>query len=182
MDINSLIKDIHNNAKAHGWWESDRPFEETVALIHSEWSEALEEARAGRGMVWYGENGKPEGIAFEIADGIIRCFDYLGRFASDKGVEPYPDGISIQELIEDAPDSDFMEDISISEIVSILHWSTSKLFETATDNYTETASKVMAVVVFACRWLDDQDINVETLILEKHRYNKQRPYKHRKKF
>ena len=39
-------KEIHENAVAHGWWEEDRTISEICALIHSELSEALEEARA----------------------------------------------------------------------------------------------------------------------------------------
>ena len=53
---------------------------EIVALIHSEVSEALEEYRNGRAQteVYYGENGKPEGIPIELADVIIRIFDFCG--------------------------------------------------------------------------------------------------------
>ena len=43
MKINDLITDIHQNAVNHGWWEGTRrSLAEIIALIHSEWSEALE--------------------------------------------------------------------------------------------------------------------------------------------
>lgn len=51
---NEWIQNIHRNSQIHGWWEQDRSMEEALALIHSEWSEALEEDRAGRPMVWHG--------------------------------------------------------------------------------------------------------------------------------
>lgn len=83
MTINQLAQDIHINAMEHGFWEGDRLFPETVALCHSELSEALEEARAGRPLVWYGPDGKPEGVAVELLDCVIRIFDYLSREGVD---------------------------------------------------------------------------------------------------
>jgi hypothetical protein len=36
MNINDLIRESHENAVAHGWWEEEQPFEELNALMHSE--------------------------------------------------------------------------------------------------------------------------------------------------
>lgn len=90
MTVNEFAKEVHENAVAHGWWETARSFPEVAALIHSEVSEALEEWRDGNpaiygccgipGAVYEFEGAcdkdektgtcKPEGVAVELCDAI----------------------------------------------------------------------------------------------------------------
>ena len=101
MTINELAKEIHKNAVEHGWWDEPRSFGDIIALCHSELSEALEEYRSGNEYAYFscgrdwncvlhdpnGDNSecfgcpkhKPEGIAVEMADCIIRIFDWCGK-------------------------------------------------------------------------------------------------------
>ena len=78
--IDWLIRKAYETAKSKGWHEEPGTVGDSIALMHTELSEALEEFRAG------GEPnacrtvaGKPEGVAVELADCVIRIFDFCGK-------------------------------------------------------------------------------------------------------
>ena len=82
--INEFSDEVHQNAVKHGWWTMAPSFPEVIALCHSELSEALEEYRKDGGMrMMYYEDGVPHGIAFELADVILRILDYCGHMGID---------------------------------------------------------------------------------------------------
>lgn len=65
MHIASIQKEIHDIAKAKGWWDNQngRPIGEIFANFHSEISEAWEEYRKGIDIDYiYTMQGKPEGV------------------------------------------------------------------------------------------------------------------------
>lgn len=53
MTISELVTRAHDNAVKHGFWNPAPAFGTSIALIHSELSEALEEERAGRPNFWF---------------------------------------------------------------------------------------------------------------------------------
>lgn len=112
MTINELVKNAHENAVKHGFWDYPLDFGTSIALIHSELSEALEEHRNGKPMIYYPhskcmecggrcvpdvvdecpdnpetcgayQKGKPEGIAVELADAVIWIADLCGYMGID---------------------------------------------------------------------------------------------------
>ncbi len=82
MNLNEFANEVHENAVAHGWWDEEKSFGEIIALCHSELSEALEEYRNHK-PVYYISGSKPEGMATELADCIIRILDYCGHIGID---------------------------------------------------------------------------------------------------
>jgi NTP pyrophosphatase (non-canonical NTP hydrolase) len=87
MKINDAVQSAYNNAKEHGWHDEPRTVGDLICLMHSELSEALEEHRNGHKPehIYYNENkpSKPEGIPIELADCIIRIFDFCGKYNID---------------------------------------------------------------------------------------------------
>lgn len=90
LTIRGLIAEAHATAREKGWHDSGfdaRTFGEEIALFHSELSEAMEAYREGDDLTRIthapmaaGEcsPAKPEGVAVELADTLIRIFDTCG--------------------------------------------------------------------------------------------------------
>ena len=196
MNLNEFAREVHANAVAHGWWDEERDTAEIIALIHSEWSEALEEYRAGRPMVWhecmdegqcpedrpvvceqctdcyyYGKKcehrgKKPEGIAVELIDGCIRILDFA---AHEKVSLEFG---SIEPLQPTPP-----------KLIADLHYYTSYALNDV-GKYGKIVEhdfipKWLGVAVYeALRFIHVQGLDPEKIMREKHEYNKTRPYRH----
>lgn len=214
MFINELAKAVHENAVAHGWWDDEREAPEIIALIHSEWSEALEEARADMPLAYItlkhnelspimteiiprGDDGayisemglsegkritdgKPEGVAVELIDGCIRILDLFGKLninaLDDETDTPYEiEGLYDEEVAREA-------NYPLSHTVAYLHGFTSDALKSDSATGPINPGPLTSALALAFSWVKNQGLDPLAILLEKHEFNKSRPYKHGKKF
>lgn len=210
MLVSELAKMVHENAVEHGWWEDEREAPEVLALIHSEWSEALEEARAGRPLAYIIANtdvyrdpeelvvprnaegkyiapwgkeyhGKPEGVAVELIDGCIRILDYIGKLGV---IEPGSEesDVVIEKLYTEKPFDDVESWEKLPVLVAHLHFHTSAVMKIKEEFPAGRVVQMLLTLSIAMSWVKKQGLDPLAILLEKHEYNKTRPYKHGKRF
>ncbi len=205
FDLEAFARDVHKNAVEHGWWEGERKSATIRALIVSEFSEALEEARAGRPMVWHKCNdpaegleicernaecpckvdmfdcdcpaydAKPEGIAVELIDGCIRILDYL-EHENDLALEVLTEWVKRGNNVAIKELGHMLGELDLEDLIDLATYSVSM------SRCTNTLYWMSAAYGMVWEWLHKQNLSPEWIIRNKHRYNKTRTYKHGKVF
>lgn len=210
MNLNRFLKEVHQNAVDHGFWEGERDITESAALIHSEWSEALEEYRADRPMIWYEckeiEHATPKPCdPKDLGD----CLNYEVQNTCPHGGKK-PEGIAVElldgcirildlfgkygrtcsststlELINRIRTNNptLTKDTSLPTLVCALHSLTAKAADRAfaLTNKAQALAPLEPAIGLVFFWLSENGVDPEKLMAEKHEFNKSRPYKHGKK-
>jgi hypothetical protein len=194
LDLNEFAKEVHAVAVEHGWWEGEEnnDIDTKIALIHAEWSEALEEYRDGRPMVYvlsvegdeemtprYETDAdkfagrKPEGIAVELVDGCIRIMDMMAH-----------EGMKLYEADDLRP-----RNCTLPRLVTTLHYCTSNVVDHVNNSGKWIRNGLDVVgndfnccLTTAMAWLDDQGVDMDEILRLKHEYNKTRERLHGKLF
>lgn len=196
MDWNKFAKDVHQVAVDKGWWDKPRSFNDVICMCICELAEAVEEYRNGRPNYYHlcvasgdkrnpcdwdlgkpcplstGElacehrDPKPEGVAVELADCVLRILDYLATTDEDISME-----------VGSIPETDYGPTIN----VPALFCDCSRHLVYAHIN--TGSSRAVALNLIMCikailGWCDQHKVPSESILREKHEYNKTRPYRH----
>lgn len=154
FDINEFAKEVHQSAVDHGFWEDD-DVDRQIALIHSEWSEALQADRSGC--------TKRE-VCMELIDGVLRVLDFCA--AKEFSIEGCKD-----------------EAFPFFDLICNLHYITDEiLLDDCVDEKKTTSYNASRIISFVFAFVTDCGLDPYELMRQKHEYNLTRPKKHGKKY
>ena len=208
MNWNEFACEVHQNAVEHGWWDRPITFGDIVSLCHSEISEALEEFRSGRPNVWRAclssgsvtpcmQDGcgdwrdgtceltslsdKPEGIAVELTDGVLRILDWMVL----EGIQPEEAMDRARaaretwaQLGDDLPEH--LCKGGMGDLAAELHLYISMAYRNWLNGTGKgpIATRMALVILRIQEWAEEAGVDLEQVLREKFAYNKTRPYRH----
>ena len=163
MNTQQLIERSHKQSVDKGFWEQPLTFDMAMALIVSEIAEALEAFRKGRiNPDWNKPEEIKESWECEIADAIIRIFDWCGRYSYE-----------IETM-------DYIVPWEKNEGWNFMHFfSTLTSYWENEGNCEYGMEKCLNVILSYSQY---HNIDIKKYIIWKLDYNLSRPFKHGKQF
>lgn len=200
MDLNQFMHDVHQNAKAHGWWDEPRSVATIRALFHCELSEAMEAYRGGEANHWHvcpnhigkacedmdvhnedvhceacsASVRKPEGVCVELMDFVIRVMDYLGSvfFILPVSMDTVAKMRDYALQVFQHEEVEDPVELELPDLVDILHT------QIALSDVVHDVTYLITACGLAFAWAEKQGLDPAYLLKEKHEYNVTRSYKH----
>lgn len=180
INLNKLAEEIHAAAVEKGFWDVEEALEKHVAKMHSELSEAVQEDRCGRPLLYVDDidvmdritdpaqfdGRKPEGVAAELADFVMMALDW----AKQRG-----EMIAPPEEVFVAGNAGDIQNASLAHFVNNLHEGISLIHN---DWISCPAIHFAFMVHFVDLWLKARGIDLWQIVQLKMEYNKSRPALH----
>lgn len=192
IDWNDFAKDVHQTAVDKGWWDKPVSFDDMICncLVHL--GRTYEQYRGGRPNLYHlcvasgdkrnpcewdrgmpcplatGEltcehrDPKPDGVAVELADCVLRLLDYMA--SKNERIIPF-------ECIGVRGD--------LPKVICDLHGELNEARKCDRRSLSATAEGHMHLcieIIFG--WAAREGIDMESILRSKHEYNKTRPYRH----
>ncbi len=191
INLTDLQQEAHAIAKDRGWWDEERTFGDCIALVHSELSEALEAYRdiglatenpvrkTVTGEVLYERHlHKPEGVASELADVVIRVADMAEWLKVDLAQAREED-----EDLGDEKQAYLQERLSgnldsFGEWIAAIHEDVGDAGYHQRNRGDNLGWHLVAVIWMVQEMAAHYDIDLDAAIEAKMEYNRSRSYRH----
>lgn len=183
IDLSKLTAELHEAAVEKGFWAVGNAESRHIAKMHCELSEAVQEDRCGRPLLYVDDievdaritdpamfgGRKPEGVAAELADFVMMALDYMAHAGVDFDEEA---GDVFAECYTDPELREEVKDRDLCDVVNVLH---STVVEADEDG---DISALIGSILAICAWLEIRGCDLWEVIRLKMEYNKSRPALH----
>lgn len=190
MDWNDFAKDVHQTAVDKGWWDKPVSFDDVICECLVYLAHAYEQYRRGRPNLYHlcvasgdkrnpcdwdlgkpcplatGELAcehrdlKPEGVAVELADCVLRLLDCAAQR-----------GFSIA-VFNVYVDTDF------TRFICSVSWQLTCINQAANVKDGLVCGHINHAISLIWSWAAQEGVDLEAILRSKHEYNKTRPYRH----